>query len=138
MVAVEVDGEGILWDVAVIQPPCLDVLAARPFAQMAQVFVESVGKGLDVVHGGLGLALGGGQRQKVLGWSGLGGGCVHEYGFGDWASGGLLGLSYPKGRGHVGASGDLLTYGFVWVPLSQVFPKGEMSSGGHNGLGLRS
>jgi len=50
VVAVDVDGEGVLRDVAVVEPPGFDVLPARPFDEVFGVFAQPVGKGGDFAH----------------------------------------------------------------------------------------
>ena len=50
VVAVDVDGEGVLRYVAVVEPPGFYVLPARPFDEVFGVFAQPVGKGGDFAH----------------------------------------------------------------------------------------
>ena len=51
LVAVNIDGEGELGDVAVVNAPGFDAVAFRPFHEVFDVFAHAVGEGCDVGHG---------------------------------------------------------------------------------------
>ena len=51
LVAVNIDGEGELGDVAVVNAPGFDIVAFGPFHKMFDVFAQTVGKGGNVGHG---------------------------------------------------------------------------------------
>ncbi len=48
-VAVQVDGEGILRHVRVVQAIALDALPTRPLAELTQVFLQAIGEHLPTL-----------------------------------------------------------------------------------------